>query len=189
MILLKFFTHTHKHTHTHYMEGMDQVKLFLLINTVTFAIIVTAQSQPSFLFFSFFLPFFFFFFRKWLDMILQALENTRNTLNTLNRLLNPTPSVSDILVLGRSLNIVISNKLVQKYIWPMNNWGIRAFSVAQMVRNPPAMQKTWFDPWFGKISWRRAWQPNPVFLLGKPPGQRSLKNCSLWGCKESDITD
>ena len=26
----------------------------------------------------------------------------------------------------------------------------------------------------GKILWRRAWQPTPVFLPGKSPGQRSL---------------
>ena len=24
-----------------------------------------------------------------------------------------------------------------------------------------------FDPWFGKIPWRRKWQPTPVFLVGK----------------------
>ena len=27
--------------------------------------------------------------------------------------------------------------------------------VAQLVKNPPAMQETWFDPWVGKIPWRR----------------------------------
>ena len=26
-----------------------------------------------------------------------------------------------------------------------------------------------FNPWVGKIPWRRAWQPNPVFLLGESP--------------------
>jgi len=31
-----------------------------------------------------------------------------------------------------------------------------------------------FDPWVGKISWRRAWQPTAVFLPGKFHGQRSL---------------
>ena len=31
-----------------------------------------------------------------------------------------------------------------------------------------------FDPWLGKISWRRKWQPTPVFLPGKSHGQRSL---------------
>ena len=27
-----------------------------------------------------------------------------------------------------------------------------------------------FDPWFGKILWRRAWQPIPVLLPGRIPG-------------------
>ena len=31
-----------------------------------------------------------------------------------------------------------------------------------------------FDPWIGKIPWRRAVQPTPVFLLGEFNGQRSL---------------
>ena len=26
-----------------------------------------------------------------------------------------------------------------------------------------------FDPWVGKIPWRRAWQPTPVFLPGASP--------------------
>ena len=29
-------------------------------------------------------------------------------------------------------------------------------------------------PWVGKIPWRRAWLPTPVFLPGKSHGQRSL---------------
>ena len=31
-----------------------------------------------------------------------------------------------------------------------------------------------FDLWVGKIPWRRAWQPIPVFLPGESYGQRSL---------------
>ena len=31
-----------------------------------------------------------------------------------------------------------------------------------------------FDPWVGKIPWRRKLQPTPVFLPGKFHGQRSL---------------
>ena len=31
-----------------------------------------------------------------------------------------------------------------------------------------------FNPWVGKILWRRAWQPTPVFMPGKSHGQRSL---------------
>ena len=45
-----------------------------------------------------------------------------------------------------------------------------------------------FDPWVGKIPWRRKWQPTPVFLPGESHGQRSLVGYSLWGCKELDLT-
>ena len=36
-----------------------------------------------------------------------------------------------------------------------------------------------FDSWSGKIPWRRAWQPTPVFLPGESHGQRSQVSCSL----------
>ena len=29
-------------------------------------------------------------------------------------------------------------------------------------------KKLKFDPWVGKIAWRRSWQPTPVFLPGDP---------------------
>ena len=45
-----------------------------------------------------------------------------------------------------------------------------------------------FSPWVGKIPWRRAWKPTPVFLPGKFHGQRSLVGYSPWGHKESDTT-
>ena len=31
-----------------------------------------------------------------------------------------------------------------------------------------------FDPWVGKIPWRRAWQPTPVFFPGELQGQVHL---------------
>ena len=43
-------------------------------------------------------------------------------------------------------------------------------------------------PGFGKILWRRKWQPTPVLLPGKSHGWRSLVGYNLWGCKESDTT-
>ena len=46
-----------------------------------------------------------------------------------------------------------------------------------------------FDPWAGNIPWRREWQPTPVFLPGEFHGQRSLAGYSLWGHKESDVTE
>ena len=36
--------------------------------------------------------------------------------------------------------------------------------------------------------WRRKWQPTPVFLPGRPPGQGSLMGYSAWGQKELDVS-
>ena len=41
-----------------------------------------------------------------------------------------------------------------------------------------------FDPWGGKIPWRRERLPTPVFWLGESQGLYSP-----WGCKESDMTE
>ena len=46
-----------------------------------------------------------------------------------------------------------------------------------------------FDPWVGKIPWRRAWQPTPIFLPGESHGQRSLASYSPLGRKGSDATE
>ena len=43
-----------------------------------------------------------------------------------------------------------------------------------------------FDPWVGKMPWRRKWQPIPVFSPGKSHGQRSLWGYNLWGQKKLD---
>ena len=42
-----------------------------------------------------------------------------------------------------------------------------------------------FDPWVGKIPWKKEWQPTRVFLPGKSHRQRSLAGYSPWGHKES----
>ena len=60
--------------------------------------------------------------------------------------------------------------------------------VAQTVKNLPAVQKTRFDSWVGKIPWRRERQPTPMFLPGEPQGQGNLVGC-LWSRTESDTTD
>ena len=58
---------------------------------------------------------------------------------------------------------------------------LRVSLVAQTVKCLSAMQETGFDPWVGKIHWRRKWQPTVVFLPGKSHGCRSLVGCSPWG--------
>ena len=41
--------------------------------------------------------------------------------------------------------------------------------VAQMVKNPPQRGRSEYAPWVGKIPWRRAWPPTPIFLPGESP--------------------
>ena len=65
------------------------------------------------------------------------------------------------------------------------NFMVQVFSsqVALVVKNSRANGGDRFYPWVGKILWRRAWQPTPVFLPGESDGQRSLAVCSPWGHK------
>ena len=58
------------------------------------------------------------------------------------------------------------------------SWWLRQWRIHLQCRRPG------FNPWHGKISWRREWQPTPVFLPGEFHGQRSP-----WGHKELDTTE
>ena len=64
--------------------------------------------------------------------------------------------------------------------------------MTQTVKNLPAsegdVKRRGFNPWTGKIPWRRAWKPTPVVLPGESHAQRSLAGYSLDG-KESDMTE
>ena len=51
-----------------------------------------------------------------------------------------------------------------------------------MVKNLPASEGG-FNLWVRKISWRRKWQPTPVFLAGSFHVQRNLAGCSPWDCR------
>ena len=46
-----------------------------------------------------------------------------------------------------------------------------------------------FDPWVGKIPWRRKWQPTPVFLLGQSPIDRGAWQAAVHEVAESDMTE
>ena len=60
--------------------------------------------------------------------------------------------------------------------------------IKQMVTNITPKEfagqckKCGFDPWVGKILWRRKWQPTPVFLLGKSPWAEEPGCYSPWEC-------
>ena len=46
-----------------------------------------------------------------------------------------------------------------------------------------------FNPWVGKIPWRRKWLPTPVSLPGKSHGQRSLAGYTPWDHEQLDTTE
>ena len=54
-----------------------------------------------------------------------------------------------------------------KFLMPLGH--DRASLVAQLVKNPPAVQETWV----GKIPWRRERLPTPVFWPGEFHGQKA----------------
>ena len=68
----------------------------------------------------------------------------------------------------------------------------RASQVLLVVKSPPTsavrLKKCGFDPWVGKIPWRRVWQPTAVFLPGESHGQGSLVGSSPRG-NELDTTE
>ena len=53
-----------------------------------------------------------------------------------------------------------------------------------MIKNLPQCGRPRFNPWVGKIPWRRKRLPTPVFWPGE-----FHDLCSPWGCKESDTTE
>ena len=74
--------------------------------------------------------------------------------------------------------------VLPKVVWPLSNsWWLRWKSLCLQCGRPR------FHPWVGKILWGRKWQPTPVPLPGKSPGQGSLVSYSPWGRKELDTIE
>ena len=62
-------------------------------------------------------------------------------------------------------------------------WWLRQSRICLQCRIPR------FNPWVGKIPWRREWVPTLVFLHEKFHGQRRLVGYRPWGHKELDMTE
>ena len=70
------------------------------------------------------------------------------------------------------------------------SWSDLAAAAAAFIMEESVLQcrRPGFNPWFGKIPWRREWLFSPQFLLGESHGQRSLAGYSSWDPKELDMT-
>ena len=58
-----------------------------------------------------------------------------------------------------------------------------------MVKNLPTIGRSGLDPCVGKISWRRAWQPTPVFHSGESPWTKVTGGLRSMGSQRVDITE
>ena len=69
------------------------------------------------------------------------------------------------------------------YSWVKSTKGcqIRGFPGGPSDKEPTCQcRRCSFDPWVGKIPWRREWKPTPVSLPGESHGQRNLVGDSPW---------
>ena len=73
---------------------------------------------------------------------------------------------------------IFLRKTIKEY-WRLSCWLSSKESACQCMSYG-------FNPWVGKISWRKKWQPTPVSLTGKSYGWRCLTGYSPWGRKESE---
>ena len=69
-------------------------------------------------------------------------------------------------------------------VWGLPRWCSGKESAYQCRRCKRCM----FNSWVRKIPLRRKWQATPAFLPGESHEQRSLVDCSSWGCK-GDMTE
>ena len=97
-----------------------------------------------------------------------------------------------ISISGLSGATKISGNPEPTFLHSSNDWSqltaTWAFLVAQVIKNPPAMQETWVRS-LGREDplWRRKWQPTPVFLPRESHGQMSQTGYTVHGVAKSQI--
>ena len=103
----------------------------------------------------------------------------------------PCPRLPELNCILRSLGTyshssLLSSALVFLFLFINGRVGLPRDSAENNLLQCRSHRRHRFDPWVGKIPWRRAWQPTPVSLPGEIHGQRSLVGYRLWCWKESD---
>jgi len=92
----------------------------------------------------------------------------------------------------RETKTVSQHKLIQDCaLATFNGFSIHIFYILIHLYTSPQLAQWYriclprkrfgFDPWIGKMPWRRKWQPTPVFWPGESHGQGSLAGYSPWG--------
>ena len=82
------------------------------------------------------------------------------------------------------MKLVCKRIFFHQYLWYTRDWGLPWWlSGKQFACQCRKCRRRGFDPWVGKIPWKREWLTSPVFLPGKSHEQRTLAGYSSWGAK------
>ena len=118
----------------------------------------------------------------WISLCLHSVGFSSSCWGHVSYTANLSPQPPPCMVLHFAASITCGHPGFKNIKWKIP--GIRIFLVAQLVKNPPAMQETWV--------WSLGWEdplakgklPTPVFWPGEFHGLYSP-----WGRKEWDMTE
>ena len=75
------------------------------------------------------------------------------------------------------------------FLWPHLQLHVGFPSGSVVMQQCGSHRRCRFDPWVGRIPWRRKWQNTPVFLPEIPWTEMPAGLYSPWGLKKSDVTE
>ena len=101
--------------------------------------------------------------------------------------------ITEVLTFAYQLSFKFFKKIIKVYEWDKTSFHLKVIymflckfsihiSYHSLLCYRASLGRKWgFNIWVQKCPCRRKWQPTPIFLPGKSPGQRSLAGCCSWG--------
>ena len=93
-------------------------------------------------------------------------------------------------LLSAPLGLYTEWELLDHVVILLNHMGFLGGSVVKNACHCRSYRRGRFDPWGGKIPWKRKWQLTPVFLPGESPWTEDPLWATVHGVsEESDTTE